>query len=298
MILNGYRRPMRVDEQGKQLAEHGSALFPIACFQQDITAWPVHWHWHEDWEIIVTASGSMTVSICSKKFTLRPGQGIFINSGVPHELCGEGEIHSAVFHPRLVGGLDSIYWQKYIEPLMKNPNLHSVLLDGSAPWHHEFIDALEMAWQAVADEADCYEFEVRAALSRVVTLLHRRFPSFQSGLSEQELRDMERIKMMLHYIQERFDEELTITKIAESATISKSECLRCFHRTLGITPIQYLKQFRIQRAAELLLSSNKKIVDIAMDCGFSDASYFIRQFRETKGITPKEFQRNVRDVPA
>ncbi len=298
MILNGANYAMQVNEQGKQLTEHGGPLFPIACFETNVAGKPVGWHWHDDWEIITAAEGEVLVSVCSKKYRLLPGQGIFIQSGVPHGVSGQGDgrsvLRSAVFHPRLLGGLDSIYWQKYIEPLMKNPNLRSVFLDGSAPWHRDFLAAMESAWQAVAAESDCYEFEVRAALSRGISILYKRYPAFQSGSSERELRDMERIKIMLQYVQEHYDDELTIAQIADCAVISKSECLRCFHRTLGVTPIQYIKQFRIQRAADLLLSTDKKVVDIAMSCGFSDTAYFIRQFREVKGSTPGEFRKAVK----
>lgn len=301
MILNGANYAMQVNEQGKQMTEHGGPLFPIACFETDVAASSVCWHWHDDWEIVTAAEGAVLVSICSKKYRLHSGQGIFIQSGVPHGVSGAEDgravLRSAVFHPRLLGGFDSIYWQKYIEPLMKNSCLCSILLDGSAPWHREFLAAMKSAWEAVANEAECYEFEVRAALSRSISLLYRQYPVFQSGIPERELRDMERIKIMLQYVQEHYDEELTIAMIADSAVISKSECLRCFHRTLGVTPIQYLKQFRIQRAVNQLLSTDNKVADIAMSCGFSDAAYFVRQFREVKGCTPGEFRKVGKKYP-
>lgn len=81
-------------------------------------------------------------------------------------------------------------------------------------------------------------------------------------------------------------EELNTAQIAGSAMVSESECLRCFHKTIGMPPIQYMKQFRVQKAAELLLSTEKKIGDIGAECGFLDTSYFTKVFREMKGCTP------------
>ena len=74
--------------------------------------------------------------------------------------------------------------------------------------------------------------------------------------------------------------------------MSESECLRCFRAMLGTTPIQYVKQLRIQKAAELLLSTGRRVADIAAQCGFQDASYFTRTFREHRGCSPAEYRRN------
>ena len=95
---------------------------------------------------------------------------------------------------------------------------------------------------------------------------------------------------MLQYIHNHFGEEITIDNIAASAAISKSECLRCFHNTIGTTPIQYLKNYRIERAAELLTDTEDKVVDLGIQCGFQDMSYFARAFRKVKGYTPTEWR--------
>ena len=62
---------------------------------------------------------------------------------------------------------------------------------------------------------------------------------------------------------------------------------------IGTPPIQYLKLYRVQRAAELLASTDRKIQDIAGACGFQDMSYFTKTFRELKGVTPGEYRRTL-----
>ena len=73
--------------------------------------------------------------------------------------------------------------------------------------------------------------------------------------------------------------------------VSPSEGLRCFHNTIGQTPIQYTKYYRVQRAAEALLSTDKKIAEIGGECGFQEMSYFAKAFREVLGMTPSEYRR-------
>jgi AraC-like DNA-binding protein len=133
---------------------------------------------------------------------------------------------------------------------------------------------------------------VRAALSELVLLLVGHLPSAAERVSEKAQRDGERIKLMLRFIQQNIDGELTVAEIAARAAISESECLRCFHDTIGIAPKQYVKRYRIQKAAELLTSTDGKIADIGARCGFLDTSYFTRAFHEVKGMTPGEFRQS------
>ena len=72
--------------------------------------------------------------------------------------------------------------------------------------------------------------------------------------------------------------------------LSESECLRCFRSSIGMPPIQYVKRYRVQKAAELLTSTDQKIAEIGAQCGFQDTSYFTRTFREIKGVTPGEYR--------
>ena len=96
--------------------------------------------------------------------------------------------------------------------------------------------------------------------------------------------------MMLQYIQDNLSGELTAGEIARSASLSESECLRCFRSMLGTTPIQYVRQLRVHRAAELLTSTDWKIADVGALCGFQEMSYFAKTFRAIKGCTPSRYR--------
>ena len=98
------------------------------------------------------------------------------------------------------------------------------------------------------------------------------------------------MKLMMQYISEHFSDEITIADLADCAMISESEVLRCFHNTIGNTPIQYVKQFRIHKAAALLTSTDLKIVDIGNFCGFQEMSYFAKSFKKIYGCTPTEYR--------
>ena len=286
---------VKTGPEGRELAAHGTAAFPVACYDLDLSRESVYWHWHEELEAVFVAKGSAVLGAGGECLRLEAGQGIFINSGAVHEArageAGESCLCSMVFHPRLIGGsLDSIFWQNYLRPLLEDGQVKSIVLDPEIPWQGQALEALQKAWRACSGEEPGYEFTVREELSRVICLLAGRRPP-QTRLSAKEIRDGERIKQMLRYMEEHFGEPLTMERVAASASISPSECLRCFHSTIGITPIQYLKQYRIQRAAKLLTESSMKIVDVGTECGFQEMSYFARAFRDMKGCTPSQFRK-------
>ena len=64
------------------------------------------------------------------------------------------------------------------------------------------------------------------------------------GYPQKALRSADRIKRMLQYIQDHYAEDVSVDQIAASASISASECLRCFHDMIGTTPNQYLRDRR------------------------------------------------------
>lgn len=286
----------RINRQGMELAQHGTGLFPIACYQEDLSREPVPWHWHYELEVGIILRGKAAVCAGTERFTLGPGEGFFINSEVLHALRSQDAspclLRSAVFHPRLIGGsVDSVFWQNYVQPLIADEARQGLRFDGAAPWHGQAVEAIAAAWRSCEEERPGHDLQVREALSQLAFLLSRNRSVRAEAPPEKVLRNETRVKQMLRFIEENYDSQLTIADIADSATISESECLRCFRGTIGVAPIQYLKQFRIQKAAELLLSSGESVGEVGARCGFPDASYFTKTFRELKGCTPSAYRK-------
>lgn len=288
-----------VDRMGRELVHHGTTLFPIACYEDDLKNYSVPWHWHDEFEAILPRKGKLEVRVENDRIEIGPGQGIFINSGVLHaaekEPGTEGEFRSLVFHARLVGGsVDSVFWQELIRPVAGNSALRYLHLEDSAKRQGEIIAWLNRAWETVAQEREDYENETRYELTKAFGLLRNCVPSAVRKFSAQERIAGERMKHMLQYIEEHYTEELTVSMIADSVSVSESACQRCFRQMTGTTPIRYVRQFRIQKAQELLLDTEMHSNEVGSECGFSDFSYFTKSFREQTGYTPAEYRKAFR----
>lgn len=286
---------VQTNMQGKELREHGTQLFPVACYLDLLPRDEVSWHWHNELELGMIVSGSAIVETGVGSRLLHAGEGFFINSNILHSaVVSDGnccEMHSAVFHPRAVSGsTDNIIWQRYLKPLMENQSCSAVYLLPDTAWQKQILDCLGILWQQAEQETFGFEIRIRNELSTIAALLAEHQPIVKNRSFGKVQRNNDRIKEMLAFIQSDYGRELTIEEIASVCAISTSECIRCFRATINTTPIAYLKSYRLQQAALKLQLSTDKISVIAESCGFQEMSYFAKSFKEVYGCTPSEYR--------
>ena len=221
-----FQQDVVADAEGREMVQHGSALFPIACYAENLKSYSVAWHWHEEFEYILAMKGPLTVDVNKTRVTLQTNQGVFLNSGILHAVeqaeKGEALLHSGVFHPRLVGGMDTIFWQKLIRPMLQPDAPAFFLLDGAVPWQAQVLACLREAWQAVAVEPFDYENRVRYYLSAALRLLSTQCVGGRTKVSQQEQIAAERMKQMLRFVEEHYAEELTVERIAASVALARA----------------------------------------------------------------------------
>jgi len=87
------------------------------------------------------------------------------------------------------------------------------------------------------------------------------------------------------------NEQLNLDMVSDHVGLSKIYFCKLFHKEEGISFTNYLKAERIRKAKDLLLNSNKKVYEISLECGFSNAKYFGYVFKQETGLTPGDFQK-------
>ena len=98
----------------------------------------------------------------------------------------------------------------------------------------------------------------------------------------------------MDYIDANLSEDVTLNDLASIAGISRTSFIRRFNASMHVSPGRFLLQKRIERAQDLLATSEMSISDIAMACGFSSPSHLSVAFRRATGITPSVFRRHQR----
>lgn len=96
------------------------------------------------------------------------------------------------------------------------------------------------------------------------------------------------IQQSIEYIEQRLGEELTLKEIAQAMHYSEYHFHRTFLYWVGDTVTSYIRKRRLSKAAEALIYSDKKILDIALEYGFGSHESFTRSFRKLYGMMPSE----------
>jgi len=100
------------------------------------------------------------------------------------------------------------------------------------------------------------------------------------------------MRTVIQYIHDHYQEKLTLDELAEVAHMSKGYFCKLFHKLFTLTPMAYLINLRISQAAHLIVSTDKKLSDIALSTGFNNVNYFTIAFKKIFHCTPSEFKRN------
>jgi len=95
-------------------------------------------------------------------------------------------------------------------------------------------------------------------------------------------------------IEENIGSDFSICELAEKVGISRYYMAHIFKNHTGTTVSDYKNELRLSKAKKLLISSDEKISDIALDCGYSTSSYFSKKFTESEGISPADYRRHHR----
>ena len=102
-----------------------------------------------------------------------------------------------------------------------------------------------------------------------------------------------RIEVVISNIEGQCSRSWEIAELAHLVNLSGSRLRHLFKQETGTTPAQYLKAVRLRKAGTLLRTTFMSVKEIAMTVGLTTASYFVREFRKSYGMTPTEYRNSV-----
>lgn len=284
---------IRTDDSKRELQAHGSADFPSAAYysvRDNTEMSAVQWHWHSEFEILHIKSGQCRVQVPGEEHTLKEGMVAVINANTLHYAVGDPlfELESFVFsHLLITGDESSVFYQRYIRSIIDSP-LKIWITDDN-----EVREFFRRAYEAQKNEEKAFEFTVRENLSRLMLSVFYSLPAEKNDERRTKDIDTVRIEKMLDYIHSHYRESITLGDIASAAVLGEREALRCFSRTISVSPMQYLMKYRLRRSAALLRERPElSISEITSLSGFDYPSYFSKLFRRYYSCTPKEYRKS------
>ena len=251
-------------------------------------------HWHTPFEVIMPVKNGYTVVVGEQHYELREGDILLICTGIVHELFAPESGERIIFQPSLS--------QIQIREL---DLLISLLRPAVLITKEEFPDFHPVAQKLMLEIKEeyflCEPYYETAIYSRFMRILvdigrlHGALKHPVSDASNSRQKDsLDKFLYITNYINEHFAENLSLEQVADLAGFSKYHFTRLFKQYTDTSFYKYLNQKRIDYAKTLLLDPDLPVIDVALQCGFSSLSAFLRMFKQLNKCTPTEF-RNMYD---
>lgn len=284
----------------KEKRVHGNTVFPFGVYYIDTyhSNTVFDCHWHDELEFLLVTKGKATFQIETQYYEVTAGEAIFINSGemhagfpVEHDNC----IFTAlVFNPSILYN-DNIYdpiQVKFIEPIIKKHYKLPVHIKNVEGFEKNILMMVNEIINVEQEKAFTYELLVKAGLYNIFSLMLTNTDLTKTN--DNYLLDnykTERVKKAMEYIYDNYNKKISLKELSSELNMSEGHFCRFFKQMLRKTPMEYINYYRINKAARLLESSNKKIIEISIDTGFDNVSYFASTFKQYMKCSPSEYRR-------
>lgn len=265
--------------------KHGVIGFPFEIYNNYCkNGLSLYTHYHREFEIIYICSGEGIAYVDTQSYRISDGDILFINSGQLHGIVStsrkEGSFLAFVFTPEFLGKSDVVA-DKFIIPVLNNTLQIPTLIRN----HPELTACLSQLTKET--NSAFFELTTKHFLYKIWELLvSQGVPCFAKA-NDTRLKE---IKTAIDYIKSNYSQKITLNQLAESANMSKVYFCRKFTEIVGVSPIHFLMQTRIENSCHMLKNTNIGIGKIAMECGFSSFSYYSEVFKKIMGCTPQNYR--------
>lgn len=271
--------------------------FPIYAHKGRTSSYPCFRcaaHWHEDLEFHLVLEGELTCDINEETVTISRGNGIWINSRQLH--CNyspektECVYLCVLLHPSLLSATDAIALG-YVSEFLNHPGMPFCLQDQSVSWQKEILDRILQIYELRRSGQS--PLRIQGKFLDMWATMTENIPIPEHS-SKKEVEKSNALKRMLNHIYLHYGENMTLSQIAEAGNVGKSTCTEIFRSHLHETPINYLIQYRLKKAVELLCATESSITEISYNVGFSNPSYFASTFRAFYHCSPSKYRSSER----
>lgn len=250
-------------------------------------------HWQDEVEIIRIRQGTIHCHVNDSDFLLNPGELCFINYEQLHRVYNTSPVAcdmdvltvktSILSHSALI-------YEKYVKPVISNRDFAHVQIDGRNSYAMLISEIFTELFALAADRPAGYELDVIAYIHMLFRRLYLVYSDQKETFSSVPM-DLTLQRKMSDFIYENYKKRITLDDIAASAGVNRSKCNALFRKYTQKTPIAFLGSYRLEMGSRLLAQTDENVAYVAQACGFSDQSYFNRQFLREYGCTPMEYRK-------
>lgn len=247
-----------------------------------------HCHWHDKIELLYVIEGEMVVRCNNEYYTAKGGDLIVVNSDELHQgFCkvGSVEYYCIIFDTMLLHSRRTYACEaKFIDPITQNRILFCNMVENDLQignYIRRFVSEYE-------NREIGYEIAIKATIYELIlNLLRYHVKQILIPIEyDSRVKNLKRFNRVLEYIENHYNEEITIDYLSAMEGISRFYFCRLFKSMTGSSLNEYLNILRINKAEAILKSGRMNVTETALSCGFNDSNYFSRKFRKYKNLSP------------
>ena len=254
-------------------------------FEGDISE-PVHKHWHNSLEIVLPICGGEYAWVDGRYYKLYQENmmPLIINSrsihafesGCPKPYIGLALLINYQFLKEIYPEIDHIYFKQPDEEV-------GMLIKKQLFLINEYYEI----------ESNHKDLLITSALFHLIYLLVEHLSIEKKDKVElKSEKNKHRIISIINYIDDNYQEDLTIEQLSEVFHLSEGHLSKLFKENLGMTIKAYISQTRAKEVRNALLTSDLPLIDIAIMCGFPNVKSMNKVFKDLYQCTPSQFRRN------
>ncbi|MFV0466809.1 MAG: helix-turn-helix domain-containing protein [Lachnospiraceae bacterium] len=296
--------PPLTDQFLHEIKTHGSPMFAFETYQNTIRSDKVFItsHWHHEIEILCIQRGVADVHIDGESIAVHAGDVVFINSGELHQITSQ---NSDILYHACLFPLEFLYFARpdytqshYLIPLSEK----ELLLPHFLPHGDSFADAIYLELMDIIATFDnkeaAYQLRIKACLIKILSLVFAQGTFIRTCDADSSIRqkNQQQLKEILHYIESHYADKILLVDIADHIHMSAKYFSQYFKKNFNMGFVDYLNHYRIEKACELIITTNMHMMEISFATGFDNFSYFIRTFKNITGQTPAAYRRTVQTV--
>lgn len=244
-------------------------------------------HHHTECELSVFIDGEGIYSVCGREYSFKPMDVFLFGSNEEHcitDIDKEINLLNVQFEPRIL-------WEnseniELLKLFSARNDKFSNRFDSSDTVLSTFILSLE---KELRDKNIGYKIHVKYLLLQALIHIMRNYECTHSDTEFTGGKTTEQLKNAMLYIDSNLENQLTLKDIADTACMSQTYFSSVFKKFNGISPWEYINIKRVEKAINLLKTSDMSKLEIAECCGFSSSSNFYKVFSKVTGKHPKDF---------
>ena len=283
----------------KEDARHGDATFPIQKYITSLKPdYPVvTTHWHEEAEFTLITEGDANYQIDLTSYAVEKDDLIFIPPLLLHSVSrGQSALYQSetyVFHMNFLGiNSADVCAVRYLTPLAKQKLIPPFVIRKDHPAYGEVLSLFHAISQAYETAAPGYELMLKSLFLQLIAVL-LPYCTESSSLPQLHTEHAAKLKLVLDYIEHHYAEDLTIEQLAGICYFSEYYFMRFFKKYVGMSCLSYIKNLRLEKAAEQFEQGESSTLSVSLAVGFHNLSYFHREFKKKYGMTPKKFMEDL-----